>query len=120
MGRLLPTHAEDVGHAKVGDLDAPTCIEEEIFRLYVSMRDAHGVDIGNAVDDLLEIRVDLSRCHVATLDGRIQIAAPVRTQENGRKERERYVTSQALRTAGKRLGLKGKGKQKRRRTGNIP
>lgn len=43
--------------------------------LDVAVRNAHRVEVSDAEDDLLEVRVDLGLAHLTALDRRVQVAA---------------------------------------------
>jgi hypothetical protein len=52
----------------------PTSIEQEIFRLDITMGNAHGMQIRDAVQDLFETAFYLPTLHTTLLDRGIKVA----------------------------------------------
>lgn len=75
MRRLFPAHPKHVADAKVGDLHMTMSVQQEVLRFDVAMRNAHRMEVSDAVDDLLEATFDFCLTHPTAFDGRIQVAA---------------------------------------------
>lgn len=74
MRVLLPAHPEDVRDAEIRDLEMTVAVEEEVFGFDVSVGDTHRVQVGDAVNQLLEAAVDFDSRHVSLLDCVVKIA----------------------------------------------
>lgn len=75
MDFFFPTHPEHGRDAEIAELDVTLGVEHDVFRFDVAVSDAHRVQVSDARKDLLKVRVDLGRRHVALLDRCVQVAA---------------------------------------------
>lgn len=56
---LFPAHAEHIRDTKVGDLEATLAVEQQVLGLDITMGNAHGVEVCDAIDQLFEAAIDL-------------------------------------------------------------
>lgn len=77
MRRLLPAHPKHIAHSKIRNLDMALRVNQEVLGLDIAVRDAHAMEVRDASEDLLEVRVDLGGAEVAFFDGGVEV--PTRT-----------------------------------------
>lgn len=75
MRVLFPTHAEHVRDTEICDLEATLSVQQQVLGLDVAVRHAHGVQVGDTMDELLETAVDFDAGHMALLDGVVEVSA---------------------------------------------
>lgn len=74
VGRLFPAHAEHVRDTKVGDLEATLSVQQQVLGLDVTVGHAHGMQVGDTVNQLFEAAVDLDAGHVTLFDGVVEVS----------------------------------------------
>lgn len=75
MRLLLPAHPEHVRDSEVRDLDSSSSVEQKVLGLDVSMSDSGRMKVGDSVEDLFEVALDLLGRHRSLLDGGVEISS---------------------------------------------